>query len=426
MSMSIPRSAKLLLKLPRWIIGKLLTGLFFVVSPGVPKSKRIWVFGSWYGRRFADNPRYFFLFCATSADCPITPIWISRRWSVVRQIRRLGLRAHHRLSPHGVWYRLRAGVYIIDCRVVDIGPIAPRGTIVVNLWHGVPLKKIERDIEQEHHPVALARRSSFPIRIVYWLLHPDFTERYDFLLGTSPWVAARLASAFGVPAQRVIVAGYPRTDPMLSSADVSVRLLPEERALIDELREHARLGRRVFFYMPTFRDWNNVENRPIPIEWKALNNLLVARGGVLYCKLHPGDQARLPSLAHLPNIRIVPSAVDVYPVLRHTDALITDYSSIYFDYLVLDRPVIFYPYDLADYQRLSRTLYDPYESVTPGPKACTSDELLELIARHIDAYEELSAQWRPLRAQVREQAHESSDGRSSERLLASLLRELSS
>ncbi len=396
---------------------------FLLLSLLIRRAPNLWIFGCWYGTRFADNPRYFFVYCSTLKECPITPVWISRRRAIVREVRRLGLRAYHALSPLGIWYRLRAGMYVVDCRIRDIGRVAPRGAVIVNLWHGVPLKRIERDIEQVHHPVRQAHHGSPLMRLAYRIVHPEFTERYDRVLATSPLVAARLSSAFGVPEDQVIVAGYPRTDPLFAEVLDDRHLLRVERTLLQQLRAHRQAGRRVLLYMPTFRDWRNVADRVIPIDWEALNHALMVGQGVLYCKLHPSDQARLPSLAHLENVRFVPARVDIYSVLLETDALISDYSSIYFDYLLLDRPIIFYPYDLEDYQRFSRTLYEPYESATPGPKARSSAELVQLVTRLLGNYDEMAWEWAACRNEIRERMFAFRDGHASERLLAYLLKD---
>ena len=410
-----------LLKLPLRLTERLFAALFFIVSMIIPRSKRIWVFGSWYGLRFADNPKHFFLYCSAIAEHPVQPIWLSGSRAVVRRIRQIGLRAHHRLSPPGLWYSLRAGVYLIDCRVMDISSIAASGATVVNLWHGVPLKKIEGDIEQPDHPCVQARRGSLSVRLANRLLRPQLAENYDFVLATSAVTATRFQSAFGVGPDQIITTGYPRTDPLFAKTDAVGYLLPEERDLIANFRTHAQEGRRVLLYMPTFRDWNNVASRVIPIDWAALDATLEAGAGVLYCKLHPSDQAHLPTLDGLAHIRMVPANLDIYPVLRYTDALISDYSSIFFDYLLLDKPIIFYPYDLDEYQQLSRTLYDPYDDVTPGPKARTAEELQQLIAELLAGYPEMAGRWREHRARVRGLAHEFADDRSSERLVAALL-----
>jgi CDP-glycerol glycerophosphotransferase (TagB/SpsB family) len=307
---------------------------------------------------------------------------------------------------------------------MDVSPVAARGALKVNLWHGVPLKKIERDIEQPHHPIHQARSGSVFWRVANRTLRPQLTERYDCVLATSAATAERFGSAFGVEPAQIITAGYPRTDPLLSGAGdggTARFLTREERAIRDELVAHRRAGRRVLLYMPTFRDWNNAADRRIPLDWESLDATLAARGGVLYCKLHPSDRSGLPALDHLTRIRVLPSTVDVYPLLGHTDALVSDYSSVFFDYLLLDRPLLFYAYDLEEYQRLSRTLYDRYDAVTPGPRARTPQELERLVSELLGDYDAAAAEFRAERARVRARFFEHADDRSSERLLDELL-----
>jgi CDP-glycerol glycerophosphotransferase (TagB/SpsB family) len=315
---------------------------------------------------------------------------------------------------------MRAGVYVFDCHVMDVAVIGTAGAVKVNLWHGVPLKQIGRDIALADHPSARVHRGKWLTRVVTRLRAPQLVERYDFVLATSSTTAARFASAFGVRPDQIITAGYPRTDPLLSDGGAPRHCLPEEEQLLEEFRSHSRERRRILLYMPTFRDWNNNAGRIIPVDWAALDATLEACGGVLYCKLHPNDQARLPDHSGLSRIRMVPSAVDPYAILAQTDALITDYSSVFFDYLVLDRPIVFYPYDLNEYQQLSRSLYDPYDQVTPGPKAYTPVELDRLVAQLLSEYGGLRSRWRMERERVRLLAHEYAGG-SSERLLTCLL-----
>ncbi len=408
------------LKLLKRLAQRLLASILFLVGIVIPRSRYIWAFGSWYGLRFADNSKHFFIHCS-KADLPVRAVWLSRSSSVVRLIRRLGFRAHHWLSPLGLWYSMRAGVYLVDCRIMDVSPVGGSGATIVNLWHGIPLKKIERDIDLPHHPLVRAKRSALPMRILNRLLRPELSERYDFVLATSKVTAARLGRAFGVAAEQLITAGYPRTDLLFAELESLHHLLPEERDLIGEFRAHATEGRRILLYMPTFRDWNNIENRSLPVPWEALDAILEKNDGVLYCKFHPIDQAQLPSLDGLTHIRVLPADLDVYPALKFTDALITDYSSILFDYLLLDRPILFYPYDLEEYQRLSRGLYDPYDDVTPGPKARTAEELQSVVASLLEHYPLMNDCWREHRVRVRRQIHEFADARSSERLATALL-----
>jgi CDP-glycerol glycerophosphotransferase (TagB/SpsB family) len=415
----LPRPLRLVVKLVTRLSERALALVLALVSLVVPRSERIWAFGSWYGKRFADNPKYFFLHCASREHEEVHAVWLSMSTAVVRRIRALGFPAYHRLSPRGLWYALRAGVYIFDCRVMDVSSVASRGALKVNLWHGVPLKMIERDIPQSGNALAQANHGSPLVRAANKVLRPQLSERYDYILGTSRATCERLARAFGVATSQMINGGYPRTDVLLSDADARFTM-PEEERVIEQCRAYAAEGTRVMLYMPTFRDWRNDADRVIPIDWPALDRMLLECGGALFCKLHPNDQARLPDLAGLSRVHLIPSSVDPYPILRHTDALISDYSSIFFDYLLLDRPLVFYPYDLDDYRTFSRALYDDYDSVTPGPKAYDAAGLQRTLAALLSSYDDQARQYAAERAVVRSRFYEHVDDRASARLFDAL------
>jgi CDP-glycerol glycerophosphotransferase (TagB/SpsB family) len=416
----LPRPLRLAVKLVTRLGERAFAAILVVVSLVVPRSKRIWAFGSWYGGRFADNPKYFVLHCASRERESVHAVWLSMSSTVVRRIRALGFPAYHRLSPSGLWYALRAGVYIFDCRVMDVSSVASSGALKVNLWHGVPLKMIERDIPQSNNALAQANHGSPLVRAANKVLRPQLSEKYDYILGTSRATCERFARAFGVQTQQVINGGYPRTDVLLSRDDEARFRMPEEERVIAQCRAYAREGVRVMLYMPTFRDWRNDADRVIPIDWSALDEALQAHGGALFCKLHPNDQARLPDLAGASRIHLIPSSVDPYPILKHTDALISDYSSIFFDYLLLDRPLVFYPYDLDDYRKYSRALYDDYDTVTPGPKATDAAGLQRTLTSLLASYDEQAERYAAERAAVRSRFYEHVDDRASARLFDAL------
>jgi CDP-glycerol glycerophosphotransferase (TagB/SpsB family)/glycerophosphoryl diester phosphodiesterase len=415
----------LALRAGRWVVRQLVALPVGLAGRVVPRDPALWAFGSTSGRRFADNPKHLFLHCH-SADGPgpkVRAVWLSQNRDVVRAVRALGLPAEHCWHPRGLWTALRAGVYLFDCRALDVHPSAGHGAFKVNLWHGVPLKKIECDIEQADHPIVRARRGSRRERLAARLLRPQFTERYDRVLATAGALVPRFAGAFDVRPDQVLVAGYPRNDPLRRRGPAPL-LADADRAVCAELAGERARGRRVLLYMPTFRDWNNGPDRRLPLDWAALDAALARHGGVLYCKLHPNDRSSLPALDGCPRVRLLPGSADVYPLLAHTDALISDYSSIFFDYLLVDRPILFYAYDLEEYQRLSRSLYEPYAAVTPGAHATTADQLTARVTELLADYDAVCAATRAARAEVRARYFDHADDRSAARLTAMLAAEL--
>lgn len=101
---------------------------------------------------------------------------------------------------------------------------------------------------------------------------------------------------------------------------------------------------------------------------------------------------------------------DIYPALNLFDALITDYSSIYFDFLLLDRPIIFFPYDMENYICNDRSLLFDYKTMAPGP-LCTNQNQVE----H-ELLQVTNDQYKKHRKQVTDLVFSHKDDNSSERL----------
>ena len=104
---------------------------------------------------------------------------------------------------------------------------------------------------------------------------------------------------------------------------------------------------------------------------------------------------------------------DLYAVLKYMDAMISDYSSVYFDFLLLDRPIIYYVPDLEEYQEKCRGFYEPYENLTAGIKTRTEEELIDAmqdVINGIDNYKED-------RKRLRDQTFKYQDGKNCERVV---------
>ena len=119
---------------------------------------------------------------------------------------------------------------------------------------------------------------------------------------------------------------------------------------------------------------------------------------------------------HHRNTQFVAANSDIYPLLRDVDVLVTDYSSIYFDFLLLDRPVVFFCYDLDSYTRDDRALLFDYQTMTPGPKARTMAELVSAL-HQVAAGDD---PWRAERALVASLVFDHLEAGASKRLRAEL------
>lgn len=334
----------------------------------IPRNRKIWVFGSTFGKRFADNPKYFYLYLCQRNE--IKAVWISKDKELVKMLKENKKVAFYLYSLKGVWYSLRAKVYLFDNYSKDISFFLSGGAIKVNMWHGIPLKKINMDnkFDLVRHPISKFAK-------LKWVLRRMSDEKPShYILTTSKFMIPIFSSAFKT--NNVLVCGYPRTD-IFKFNNYNNLSLKEETLIYKEIVKYQL---KKVLYMPTFRkSESEIFNL---INFDELQNFLNKENIIFCVKLHPKSivENKWKKIANTyKNIILIDSSFDPYPFLNITDILITDYSSVYFDYLVKNKPIIFFNYDYQEYINNSRELYFDYNEYTPGIKVQTMDELLKAL-----------------------------------------------
>ena len=322
----------------------------------LPRTKKIWVFGSGIGMNFSDNAKYLFLHCSKIKE--MNSFWITRNKNLVNRLRQEGLNAHYKYSLKGLWLSIRAKVYIYDSRTGSINHWTSSGALKVNLWHGSPLKTIDRDITVKHNAFYIGNHTWGYKRFLVRMLMPQWFVVADLMIATSEKVKNYFDSAFG--SKKISVTGYPRNDIILNSSLYSKHLTFEAN-IINTFKT-----KKVILYAPTFRDGDRYE-RVTPINWDKLNSLLLVNDATFLIKLHRHDYSMVLKKDYS-NIRVLDNESDMYPIFSRVDLLITDYSSIFFDFILTEKPVLFFPYDKEKYITKHRSMYDDYDSVTPGYK----------------------------------------------------------
>ena len=380
-----------------------------------PRRLDLWVFGSWGGHRFADNAAAFYLYCSSHVGDAVELVWISRRLSIVSKLRSQGYKAHWVWSPRGVQCCARAGVFVFDCYSKDINFWLSRNALKVNLWSGVPLKTIERDIDQPSNRYYKLFHGSLPVRCLYRYLMPWHVDRVDLFICTAPVMQKIICRAFDVTEEKVAITGYPRTDVFFLPDDAQVNPLSGlPKPFVDTLNA----GQRIFIYLPTFRD----SGKPyMAFDWARLDEFLSHHNAKLFYKLHPVSRGEINH--NLGNIIGLEKNMDIYNMLKHVNVLISDYSSVIFDFMLLDRPIIYYTPDLQEYLSSSRALNFNFEDIAVGPQCETFEELLAAMdlvlqdTRH--KYETLEQ-----RTEIAKHIHSHFDGDSSSRVLQVLCKQV--
>jgi CDP-ribitol ribitolphosphotransferase len=193
------------------------------------------------------------------------------------------------------------------------------------------------------------------------------------------------AEAFGIPESHVVATGVPRVDPMFEDDHREASLAAVARAYPETV------GRTVILFAPTFRGSGartaSYDNARVDVE--ALHALCVERDAVCLIRLHPfvREPIDIPEAFRDRMINAPAAAeadgtapIETNDLLFAVDLLVTDYSSIVYEYSILGRPMLFFAYDLDDYVA-SRDFYEPFESFVPGRIVHTFDELLDAIRR---------------------------------------------
>ncbi len=384
--------------------GQLLLLPVYWLSFLVPRNKKIWLFGSTFGRRFADNPRYLYLYVSQhKEELKLRPIWISHNENVVKMLNDEGYEAYMYHSLKGIWFALRGKVYLFDNYSKDINFWQSGGAMKVNLWHGIPLKKIQHDnvFDKFRHPKNIWEKlRNFPRNI-------SDEKPNHYVLTTSENLREIFSSAFKT--KNVLVSGYPRNQVLISDDIKNVYLDEEKRdrkKIISFLnKKNNGKNKRMIFYMPTFR-----KSETLFFENFDKNDFqkFLAENTLLFCiKLHPKSKLNEEfKNIQSENIMVINKDADPYVFLKLADVLITDYSSIYFDYLLLGRPIIFFAYDLKEYLSDSREMYFDYDEFTPGEKVWDYQGLKNSIVKIIENNGDYQKRYSDFRKKIRKKVFE--------------------
>lgn len=382
------------LNVPIWLLSK-------VIKP----KKYIWVFGAWFGKKYGDNSKYLFEY--VNKSCPdIKAIWLATEDDTVKLVRSKGYRAYKTFSFKGYLYSLIAAYGFVSTGFGDINFFPTANMKMINLWHGSGgLKKcmMDDDISGKSSEITLYKKLKN-------FFFPFANERYYTTITTSEVMVKILSSAFRTMTQRVDLIGQPRCDSFYNE--------PPQNELNKILAELKNKNQMIGIYMPTHRKEGRFDFvKFIQDELENLNQKIKELNIVLLIKLHFYHLESLRSLSqNFSNIIFVRDEdieQDIYSILPMTDFLISDYSSIYADYLHLKKPIVFFPFDKNDYIKSDRDFYMDYDEVTPGEKVYNWKELYECmqdLARGIDNYKEE-------RQKILDLFNLYQDGRNSERVV---------
>lgn len=333
----------------------------------VPRSANRWAFGH-SKDIFAGNPKYLYLWMLQHRpDIKVT--WVTGSEQTRHMLEASNLPVVMRWSTAGIVTVLRAKVLVIANLLKDVNEHLTAGAVLLNLWHGVGLKGLPWFYRYQQ----LAERKD-GARLLSWVrsfLYP----RYRIVVTTSDMMQAHFATQFRLPPECCPQLGYSRLDVALDPELAEIARMIDRKAGFEINPDRHR---ELYVYVPTWRDTKRPfldEALPDPA---LLAAILAARNALLYVKPHLLTRDSFPE--GYPNIKRWPDEIDLNTYLGDFTGLITDYSSVLYDYLfVRDEGAILYTFDFDTYVANDREILYPFEENVAGLRVSTFDQLCEVL-----------------------------------------------
>ena len=371
-----------------------------ILSFFVPKNGKLILFGAYSGGYFGDNSGALYQYFINHHKKEFHCVWLTDDVRVLSCVRSFGGVAYLKSSYTGIWLSLRAAIIIATHHTNDVllyNPIFKRPKVLF-LHHGAPNRKGHT---KSKHGVFKNDTGLLKLR-----------NEITCMIATSLWGSDRQRMLIPVLPSQVKITGYPRND----------FLFKPDKSVINSIQDKYDLGNYIVLYATTWRKWAPVRYFPFDgLDLNVLCDFLEKRKITIIIRPHSTDLKRQKdnmfwkSLHDLnKTIKVVTrdDIADVQPLLYLSNCLITDYSSIYHDYLLLNRPIIYLSYDYDVYSQKVGGFNMDYDEFSPGPKPKTQAEFidsLEMLLNKNDPYVER-------RLKIRDIIHEYKDGQACSRV----------
>lgn len=358
------------------------------------KQKDNWiVFESFVGRNYSGQPKYIYKYLQEHYGNKYRYIWVvnDKKLEIdgkCTKVKRFGLGYYY--------YMTRSKYWVNNMRQPHSYPKRD-SQIMLETWHGTPLKKLVFDMDDVHSANPKYKQ------IVY-----KQSRKWDYLLSDNPFSTEKFQSCFLFEKEKILELGYPANDPLYAS-DLN------ERAVRLKKKMGIPQDKKVLLYAPTWRDDNSYGAGEYKFELALDLKRMRKEFGeeyVILLRVHYWvvDRLDLSDLSDFViNVSDYSDITDIYIV---SDICMTDYSSVFFDYANLKRPILFYMYDLEKYRDVLRGFYLDIEKELPGPILTDNTQVVDAI-KNLDS---VTAEYREKYEQFYERFCALDDGHAAERV----------
>jgi Putative glycosyl/glycerophosphate transferases involved in teichoic acid biosynthesis TagF/TagB/EpsJ/RodC len=324
-------------------------------------------FESSVGRNYSGNPKYVYEeMVRQGLDKKFKCVWSLEDTSLkipgnAKKVKRTGLTY--------LYYLATAKIWVCDTRLPAFLVKRPK-TTYIQLWHGTPLKKLAMNIESLNTSEKITLSE-------YKKLFKENTETWDYLISQSDYTTEKFRSCFDFE-KEILPTGFPRNDVLLKKNDAkSINSIKAKYNIPSD--------KKVILYAPTWRDDEFYENGIYRFSTQIDFNLLkkeLSDTHIIIVKLHYLVKDPVNWSNYKEFIYKCDYMQDIQELYLISDFLVTDYSSVIFDYALLKRPMIIYAYDYQKYKDQLRGFYFDIFEEFPGPVVENNHNLIDSIKNY--------------------------------------------
>ncbi|WP_404274825.1 CDP-glycerol glycerophosphotransferase family protein [Exiguobacterium undae] len=374
--------------------------LLYRLFQKLPIQKNLVLFESFLGRGYSDNPKA--LYQTLKRQRPeLTLVWIFAK-EPTADVKAVCPNWVLRNSPKYYYYMARAQYWIFNTRQ-PLSLKKRRATTYLQTWHGTPLKRLGLDMEEVH----MAGTTTEQYKKNFY----QQAQEWDYLLSPNTYSSDIFKRAFGFSGT-LLESGYPRNDLLYA---------PDRNQQAETIKRKLDVppNKKVILYAPTWRDDEFVTKGQYRFNLQLDLQQMQERLGqdyIVLLRMHYLIAEHLDLDAYAGFAYDVSSYGDIAELYLISDLLITDYSSVFFDFAHLNRPMLFFTYDLEKYASVLRGFYFDFEAVVPGPLLKESNQVID----YIEDIETQSKQYADKYKVFQEQFCGLDDGKASQRVIKTL------
>ncbi|MDQ0362603.1 CDP-glycerol glycerophosphotransferase family protein [Breznakia pachnodae] len=352
--------------------------IYKFINPRVKVDDKTIIFVAYHGRGYSCNPKYIHKYLLTQERFKdYKMVWAVKKFKVTeipgaKVVRYNGLKYFYYMSKAKYW--------VINCKMPK-HIIKKDDQVYLQTWHGTPLKRLAHDIQAKEETTFYRSEMTFDQMAN---TYDNDVKKYNYMISPNHFSTEVFQSAFRISRKKLIETGYPRNDYLTNITDQEIAELREKYEIPED--------KKVILYAPTWRD-NAYNAKGYTFELQAdfyRWKVLLGDEYVLVFKPHYLIINRFKRAAYLKDfVYNIGASADINELYAIADVLVTDYSSVFFDYANLNRPMYFYMFDLDEYAEELRGFYfDIYETL-PGPIITDENELLKTIKEDTYDYDRL-------------------------------------